>query len=158
MESYAPLLEKTRIPQPALQKLAVISIFSKLRSSSNHLNFESESGKRAISQCLTSSSPNVVDESVRQLCRLVADGVIEVSNGLLELQSALEGSDLKFVNVFVKGLGFLVRFGFQKNNGEWSFSSIHTHPFVMVSFFFFFSISLFNFTFIFIYKTLFARK
>ncbi|WJX70216.1 hypothetical protein P8452_54347 [Trifolium repens] len=132
MESYAPLLEKTRIPQPALQKLAVISIFSKLRSSSNHLNFESESGKRAISQCLTSSSPNVVDESVRQLCRLVADGVIEVSNGLLELQSALEGSDLKFVNVFVKGLGFLVRFGFQKNNGHWKFSSVHTHPFVMI--------------------------
>ncbi|KAI5442301.1 hypothetical protein KIW84_011391 [Lathyrus oleraceus] len=132
MESYAPLLEKTRIPQPALQKLAVISIFSKLRSSPNHLNSESEPGKRAISQCLTSSSPNVVDESVRQLCRLVTDGVVSVTNGLLELQSAVEGSDPKFVPVFVKGLGFLVRFGFQKNNGGWKFASVLTHPFVMM--------------------------
>lgn len=134
MESYAPLLEKTRIPQPALQKLAVISIFSKLRSSPNHLNSESEPGKRAISQCLTSSSPNVVDESVRQLCRLVTDGVVSVTNGLLELQSAVEGSDPKFVPVYVKGLGFLVRFGFQKNNGGWKFASVLTHPFVMVNF------------------------
>ncbi|XP_058778644.1 protein RST1-like isoform X1 [Vicia villosa] len=132
MESYAPLLEKTRIPQPALQKLAVISIFSKLRSSPNHLNSQSEPGKRAISQCLTSSSPNVVDESVRQLCRLVTDGVISVTNGLLELQSAVQGSDPKFVPVFVKGLGFLVRFGFQKSNGGWKFGSVLTHPFVMI--------------------------
>ncbi|CAI8594541.1 unnamed protein product [Vicia faba] len=132
MESYTPLLEKTRIPQPPLQKLAVISIFSKLRSSPNHLNSQSEPGKRAISQCLTSSSPNVVDESVRQLCRLVTDGVVSVSNGLLELLSAVQGSDLKFVPVFVKGLGFLVRFGFQKSNGGWKFGSVLSHPFVMM--------------------------
>ncbi|KAJ1389506.1 hypothetical protein SESBI_38241 [Sesbania bispinosa] len=132
MESYGPLLEKTRVPQPGLQKLAVISIFSKLRSAPKYLDPESEPGRHAISQCLTSSSPNVVDQSVRHLCRLVTDSVISISRGLLELQSALEGSDPKLVPVFVKGLGFLVRFGFQKNNASWRFPSIHTHPFVMV--------------------------
>ncbi|XP_057447420.1 protein RST1 isoform X2 [Lotus japonicus] len=132
MESYGPLLEKTRVPQPGLQKLAVISIFSKLRSAPKYLDPESEPGKRAISDCLTSSSAIVVDQSVRQLCRLVTDSVISVARGLLELQSALEGSDPKLVPVFVKGLGFLVRFGFQKNNGSWRFNSIQTHPFVQV--------------------------
>lgn len=134
MESYTLLLEKTRVPQPALQKLAVISIFSNLRSAPKHLDSDSEPGRRAISDCLTSSSSNVVDESVRQLCRLVTDAVVSLSRGLMELQSALEGSDPKLVPVFVKGLGFLVRFGFQKNNASWNFPSIHTHPFVMVSF------------------------
>lgn len=133
MESYGPLLEKTRVPQPGLQKLAVNSIFSKLRSAPKYLDPESEPGRRAITQCLTSASPNVVDQSVRQLCRLVTDSVISVNRGLMELQSALEGSDPKLVPVFVKGLGFLVRFGFRNNNASWRFPSTLTHPFVMVS-------------------------
>lgn len=64
---------------------------------------------------------------------------MSISRGLLELQSALEGTDPKFVAVFVKGLGFLVRYGFQKNNASWRFNSTETHPFVKVkgiSFFF----------------------
>lgn len=140
MDPYTSLLSKTLTPQPPLQKLSVISIFSHLRSSSNHLNHQSESGKRAISQCLTSSSATVVDESVRQLCRLVTDGVVDVNFGLLELCSALQGCDSKFVNVFVKGLGFLVRFGFEKRNGDWKFPEVINHPFVMVNF-----ITLFHF-------------
>jgi len=134
MDPYTSLLSKTLTPQPPLQKLSVISIFSHLRSSSPHLNHQSESGKRAISQCLTSSSATVVDESVRQLCRLVTDGVVDVNFGLLELSSALQGCDLKFVNVFVKGLGFLVKFGFEKRNGDWKFHEVINHPFVMVIF------------------------
>ncbi|KAF7819538.1 protein RST1 isoform X1 [Senna tora] len=132
MESYAPLLEKTRVPQPSLQKFAVISIFSKLRSAPKYLDSESEPGRDAISQCLNSSSPAVVDQSIRELCRLVTDSLVGVSRGLLELQSALEGADPKFVAVFVKGLGFLVRHGFQKNNASWRFNSTETHPFVKV--------------------------
>ena len=132
MDSYAPLLEKTRLPQPSLQKFAVTSIFQKLRSAPNHLDPESDPGRRAISHCLASTSPNVVDQSVRELCRLVTDSVVAVNFGLLELQSALEGSDPRFVAVFVKGLGFLVRYGFQKNNASWRFASTETHPFVKV--------------------------
>ncbi|GFZ16848.1 hypothetical protein Acr_26g0001180 [Actinidia rufa] len=49
---------------------------------------------------------------------------------MLELQSGLEGCDSCFVNVFVKGLGFLVRYGFQKNRSSFRFSSPETHPFV----------------------------
>ena len=57
---------------------------------------------------------------------------MDLSRGLLELQSALEGTDSKFVTVFVKGLGFLVRHGFQKHNASWRFHSMETHPFVKV--------------------------
>ncbi|KAK7316466.1 hypothetical protein VNO77_35522 [Canavalia gladiata] len=130
MESYSPLLEKTRVPQPGLQKLAVDSIFSKLRTAPKHLDPESELGRYAISQCLNSSSPHVVDQSVRHVCRLVTDSVISIPRALLELQSALEGSDPKLVPVFVKGLGFLVRHAFHNNNVSSHFTSIHTHPFV----------------------------
>ncbi|KAL1356400.1 hypothetical protein HN51_008419 [Arachis hypogaea] len=127
MDSYDPLLEKTRLPQPSLQKFAVASIFQNIRSDPH-----SDPGRRAISQCLNSSSPNVVDTSVRELCRLVTDSVVPLQFALLELHSALEGSHTRFVPVFVKGLGFLVRYGFQKNNATWQFSSTETHPFVKV--------------------------
>ncbi|KAH0984880.1 hypothetical protein GBA52_012057 [Prunus armeniaca] len=132
MDSYTPLLEKTRVPQPSLQKYAVISIFLKLRSAPKYLDSESEPGREAISQCLHSTSPAVVDQSVRELCSLVTDSKIDISRGLLELQSALEGSGPKFVDLFVKGLGYLVRLGFQRSNGKWSFSATETHPFVKV--------------------------
>ncbi|XP_022989080.1 protein RST1 isoform X1 [Cucurbita maxima] len=132
MDSYAPLLEKLRLPQPSLQRFAVTSIFSKLRAAPQHLNSDSGPGREAISQCLLHSSPAVVDQSVRELCRLVKESYIDVSRALMELQAALEGSESRFVNVFVKGLGFLVQFGFQKHNGSWQFGSAETHPFVKV--------------------------
>jgi len=134
MESYGPLLEKTRVPQPGLQKLAVESIFSKLRSAPKHLDPESEPGRRAIFLCLTSPSPHVVDHSVRHLCRLAADSVVTVARASLELQAALEGSEPKLVPLFVKGLGFLARHDFRNNASSHSASSSsHTHPFVRVS-------------------------
>ncbi|XP_048128123.1 protein RST1 [Rhodamnia argentea] len=132
MESYAPLLEKLRLPQPSLQRLAVISIFSKLRSAPNRLDSDSEPGREAITQCLLSASSAVVDQSVRELCRLVADLKMDLSRGLLELQSALEGSEPRFVGLFVKGIGLLVRLGFQRSDGSWRFASTEAHPFIKV--------------------------
>lgn len=128
MGSYAALLEKTRVPQPSIQRFAVISVFSKLRAAPERLGSESE----AISFCLTSESITVVDQSVRELCRLVSDSVLDLSRGLLELQSALEGCDSKLVSIFVKGLGFLIRIGYEKKNGNWKFNSTENHPFVRV--------------------------
>ncbi|XP_020534243.1 protein RST1 isoform X3 [Jatropha curcas] len=132
MDSYTPLLEKIRVPQPSLQKFAVISIFSKLRSAPAYLDPESDSGREAISQCLHSSSPAVVDQTVRELCRLVSDSKLDISRGFLELQSALEGADPKFVGLFVKGLGFLARIGFERNHGSRQFGSHDNHPFVKI--------------------------
>ncbi|KAL0554842.1 hypothetical protein IC582_008770 [Cucumis melo] len=132
MDSYAPLLEKLRLPQPSLQRFAVASIFSKLRSAPKHLDSDSAPGREAISQCLLHSSPAVVDQSVRELCRLVKESHTDVSRALIELQAALEGSESRFVDVFVKGLGFLVHFGFRKHNGSWQFGSAEAHPFVKV--------------------------
>ncbi|XP_060192465.1 protein RST1 isoform X2 [Lycium barbarum] len=130
MDSYSQLLEKIRIPQPSLQKFAVISIFEKLRSAPPHLNPNSIPGTDAITQCLHSTSASVLDQSVRELCRLVRDSKLDLSRGLMELQSALEASDSKFVSLFVKGIGFLVRLGFQKNSLR--FIASENHPFVKV--------------------------
>ncbi|XP_042487971.1 protein RST1-like isoform X3 [Macadamia integrifolia] len=132
MDSYSLLLERIRVPQPSMQRYAVISIFEKLRSAPSNIGANSDSGRDAISQCLHYTSAAVVDQSVRELCRFVKEGYLEVPHGLLELQSALDGCDSRFVNVFVKGLGFLVRFAFQKNDTLWRLDSPETHPFVKV--------------------------
>lgn len=132
MESYTPLLERTRVPQPSLQKFAVISIFEKLRSAPPRLGLDSDPGRNAITYCINSTSPAVVDQSVRELCRLVKDSQMDISRGLLELQSALEASDPRFVTLFVKALGYLVKLGFQKNPSSFRFQSADTHPYVKV--------------------------
>ncbi|KAD2393676.1 hypothetical protein E3N88_40653 [Mikania micrantha] len=134
MDSFHPLLERTRVPQPSLQKFAVISIFEKLRSSAVLTGPEADPGLQAVAQCLNSNSPAVVDQSVRELCLLVKDSKLEVSRGLLELQSALDGSDSRFVNVFVKAIGFLVRLGFQDDNASFRFRfrSLEANPFVKI--------------------------
>lgn len=120
------------MPQPSLQKFAVNSIFAKLRSAPSHLGPDSEPGSDAITRCLCSSSLPVVDQSVRELCRLVSDSKLDLSRGFLELQSALEGSEAKFVELYVKGLGYLVRLGFEKCRGSWRIESHEDHPFVKI--------------------------
>lgn len=132
MDSYSSLLDRTRAPHLSLQKFAVISIFEKLRSSPPPLNPDSDPGRDAVTQCLRSASPAVVDQSVRELCRLVKDSKLDLSRALLELQSVLEGCESRFVDVFVKGLGFLVRYGFRQDSSSFRFPSAETHPFVKV--------------------------
>ncbi|KAL8475410.1 hypothetical protein ACS0TY_028171 [Phlomoides rotata] len=128
MDSYAPLLEKTRIPQPSLQKLAVISIFDKFRSAP-----PSDAGQDAITRCLRSASPAVVDQSTRELCRLVKDAKMDICTGLLELQSALEEpSNSQFTGVFVKAIGLLTRLGFEEKQSSFRFNSSENHPFVKI--------------------------
>ncbi|KAJ4869441.1 hypothetical protein Rs2_49003 [Raphanus sativus] len=77
-------------------------------------------------------SITVVDQSVDELCRLVSDSVLDLSLGLLELQSTLDGCDSKLVPVFVKGLGVLIRIGYEQKHGDWNFNSIENHPFVRI--------------------------
>ncbi|MCL7043378.1 hypothetical protein MKW94_013584 [Papaver nudicaule] len=125
MEVYTSLLERTRVLQPSIQRFAVISIFEKLRSSNS--NTDSDSGKIIISQCLNSNSSHVVDQSVRELCRNVKLGFMNPSLGLLELQSVLEGCDSRFVDLFVKGIGFIINFQFQKLGFSLDYQE---HPFV----------------------------
>ncbi|XP_051141067.1 protein RST1 isoform X2 [Andrographis paniculata] len=126
--SYAALLEKTRIPQTSLQKLAVIAIFEKFRSTS-----PSDAGRDAISRCLRTPSPAVVDQATRELCRLVKDSKLDVSAGLLELQSALEeSSNPQLAGVFVRAIGLLCRIGFQEQPAAFRFYSSDNHPFVKI--------------------------
>ncbi|GER29503.1 ARM repeat superfamily protein [Striga asiatica] len=128
MDLYAPLFEKTRIPHPSLQKLAVISVFDKFRSAP-----PSDAGREAVGRCLRSASPSVVDQSARELCRLVKDAKLDVSTGLLELQSALEeSSSPELSSVFVRAIGLLTRLGFQQNPSSFRFHSSEIHPFVKV--------------------------
>ncbi|KAL4581590.1 hypothetical protein LXL04_006113 [Taraxacum kok-saghyz] len=132
MDSFHPLLERIRLPQPSLQTLAVISIFEKLRSPSTLTGPESDPGIHAVTQCLNSNSPAVVDQSVRELCLLVKDSKLELPRGLMELQSALEGTDSRFVNVFVKAIGFLVQLGFRNDHVRFRFQFSEAHPFVKI--------------------------
>uniref|UniRef100_A0A803MT51 DUF3730 domain-containing protein n=1 Tax=Chenopodium quinoa TaxID=63459 RepID=A0A803MT51_CHEQI len=134
MEAYTPLLVRTKVPQPSLQRYAVIQIFEKLRSTPSILNPNSDPEREAITQCLQSSSLAVVDQSVHELCRLVKESKLDHSFALLELQSALEGCPPRFVNVFVKGIGFLVRFGFRSKRfiSENFVHAPEDHPFVKV--------------------------
>nr|XP_043615297.1 protein RST1 [Erigeron canadensis] len=128
---YQALLERTRLPQPSLQKLAVISIFQNLRSSSLS-GPDFDRAVNAVAQCLNSNSPAVIDQSVREVCLLVKDSKLDVSRGLLELQSALEGTHSRFVNVFVKAIGFIVQLGFRNDVQGFRFPSAEAHPFVKV--------------------------
>ncbi|KAL8153890.1 hypothetical protein V2J09_011650 [Rumex salicifolius] len=133
MDSYAPLLERTKLPQPSLQRFAVSQIFDKLQSAQSHLGPDSDPGRECITRCLHSSSPAVVDQSIRELCKFVECSTLDISRGLLELQSALESSDPSFVDMFVMGLGFLVRIGFKKRRSSgigWEFEATERHPFV----------------------------
>ncbi|XP_058102922.1 protein RST1 isoform X2 [Magnolia sinica] len=128
MDSYSLLLERIRAPQPSIQRFAVISVFEKLRSDGP----DSDAARTALSHCLRSKAAPVVDQTVREVCRIVKGGKMRVSQGLLELQAALEGcDDPRFVDVFVKGIGFLCRFGF-RNDLSWRFESVEGHPFVKV--------------------------
>jgi len=122
------------VPQPSLQRFAVIQIFEKLGSAPPHLNPDSDPGRGAITQCLSSSSSAVVDQSVRELCRLVKRSKIDISSALLELQSSLEECNPRLVDVFVKGIGFLVRFGFHCGHfdGRGFVDAPENHPFVKV--------------------------
>ncbi|KAL8110066.1 protein RST1 isoform X1 [Apium graveolens] len=131
--SYSSLLEKTGVPQPSIQSYAVISIFDKFRSSP-----DDNVGRDAITHCLLSSSPPVVDQSVRQLCLVVTQHHFPLSHALVDLQSALEQQQQQqhhpppFVVVFVKALGFLVRWGFRNHPLSFRFSDSHSHPFVKI--------------------------
>lgn len=132
MDPYSHLLERIRVPQPSIQRFAVISIFEKLKSNGP----ESDAAKGAISHCLRSSSSAVIDQSVRELCRTAKEGKIRVSHALLELQAALEGGeDSRFIDIFVKGICFLCQLGF-RNNTSWQFESAEAHPFVKVAAFY----------------------
>ncbi|KAK8939850.1 hypothetical protein KSP40_PGU020876 [Platanthera guangdongensis] len=135
MEShYAALLEKTRLPQPSFQRFAVVSIFRRLESSPGALVPASTTCHEAISQCLRSHSSAVVDQAVRELCRLVASSNrLPTSVALIELQSDLEGCEPHLAPVFVKGIGFLCSIAF-RNNESWvrHFDRVELHPFVKV--------------------------
>ncbi|KAG9459403.1 hypothetical protein H6P81_003911 [Aristolochia fimbriata] len=131
MDFYSLLLERTRSAIPSIQRYAVISIFEKVRSALSPSHSEFQAGRSAISQCLSSQSFEVLDQSVREICRLVREGKLNVSEGLLELQAALEGVDPRAVDVFVKGIGFICCLAF-KRDPSWSFESQGSHPFVRV--------------------------
>ncbi|XP_078439731.1 ARM repeat superfamily protein [Wolffia australiana] len=128
------LLEKTRLPQPLLQRSATSAIFRKLRSAPQGRGFDSREGQDAVDLCLSSPFPAVVDQSVRELCFLVTSKVLKVGTALVELQSALEGCDVRFVGLFVKGIGFLCRSTFLEDFSYWQSQcrAVELHPFVKI--------------------------
>ncbi|URE08649.1 hypothetical protein MUK42_23257 [Musa troglodytarum] len=131
--SYAHLLDKTRLPQASFQRLAVASLFKKLRSAPPPLGLASGPARDALSRCLSTPSAPVADQAVRELCSLVKDGLLPAPAALLELQSALDGCTPGFASLFVKGIGFLARFAFRADP-SWGrrFDPVELHPFIKV--------------------------
>ncbi|KAG0491515.1 hypothetical protein HPP92_004913 [Vanilla planifolia] len=87
-----------------------------------------------LSRSACAHSSAVVDQVVRELCRLVSgSGRFPVSAALIELQSSLEGCERRFSPIFVKGIGFLCRFAF-RTDPSWGrhFDIVELHPFVKV--------------------------
>ncbi|GJR02152.1 armadillo-like helical domain-containing protein [Tanacetum coccineum] len=135
MDTFQPLLNRTKLPQPSLQKQAVISIFTNLRSLTRP-ELDSDPVTTTITQCLTSNSPAVIDQTVREICLLVKESKLDVNRALLELQSGLEGCEARFVSLFVKALAFVVQLGFRSQDvavRAW-FESSEAHPFVKLGF------------------------
>ncbi|RWW51881.1 hypothetical protein BHE74_00041734 [Ensete ventricosum] len=132
--SYAHLLDKTRLPQPSFQRLAVASLFKKLRSAPPPLGLASGPARDALCRCLSSPSAPVADQAVRELCSLVKDGLLPAPAALLELQSALDGCTPGFASLFIKGIGFLARFAFRADP-SWGrrFDPVELHPFIKVA-------------------------
>ena len=131
---YGVLLEKTRLPQPPLQRYAVSALFRKLRTAPPHRGFESREGRDAVSLCLNSSYAAVLDQSVREICTLVTSRVLKFDAALVELQSALEGCESRFVDIFVKSIGFLCRWSFREDPSYLisRLEAVELHPFVRV--------------------------
>ncbi|KAH9602275.1 hypothetical protein KSS87_015436 [Heliosperma pusillum] len=124
MDALGSLLERTRLPQASFQRYAVIQLFDKLGSNPN---------SEAITQCLTSKSAAVVDQSVRQVCRLVRKSKLSHSNAVLHLISSLHVTSPRLVPLFVKGIGFLVRLAFRNNTlPTVSLHSLLNHPLIQV--------------------------
>lgn len=130
-------LDPARLPDPTLQRQAISSLFHKLRLS------PSSPPPDSISLSLNSASLAAADQAARELCRLVSASLLPPSTALLELQSALDGCSgsagarLALAPVFVKAIGFVVRFLFKSDSswGRSGFDPVELHPFVKVCIF-----------------------
>ncbi|KAJ3694479.1 hypothetical protein LUZ60_009959 [Juncus effusus] len=128
-------VDSSRLPDSSLQRHSVSSLFAKLR-----LSPSPSSVTDAISLSLNSSSLAVADQTTRELCRLVSTSVVSPATALLELQSALDGCStggnarLSLAQVFVKAIGFVVRFLFRADPswGRSGFEPVELHPFIKV--------------------------
>ncbi|KAJ1684988.1 hypothetical protein LUZ63_016378 [Rhynchospora breviuscula] len=127
-------VDPARLPDPSLQRQSISSLFNKLRLSSSSISPLPDS----ISLSLNSASLAASDQATRELCRLVSASLVTPSDALLELQSALDGCTsgprLGLAPVFVKGIGFVVRFLFKTDSswGRSGFDPVELHPFVKV--------------------------
>ncbi|KAL2943215.1 Protein RST1 [Bienertia sinuspersici] len=109
MDAYNSLLARTQVPQPSLQRFAVIQIFQKLSSSTYNLNSDLNAERAPLHN-------------------------VFILLPLLWLINQRASCDSRFVNVFVKGIGFLVRFGFHNGSSVSKnfFDAPENHPFVKV--------------------------
>ncbi|KAJ4765519.1 Protein RST1 [Rhynchospora pubera] len=129
-------VDPARLPDPSLQRQSISSLFNKLRLSPS----SSSPLPDSISLSLNSTSLAAADQATRELCRLVSASLVTPSDALLELQSALDGCSsgagarLGLAPVFVKGIGFVVRFLFKTDSswGRSGFDPVELHPFVKV--------------------------
>jgi hypothetical protein len=116
--SISPFLDRLALPQPALQRAAVRSIFAHYKKAPSHEQPNSALGREALTLCLTHQSHAVVDESAQQLVRLVSERP-DLQDSGQAVEALLEGLrevSLGGVGPLVSALGAILR---NSLNGQW---------------------------------------
>jgi hypothetical protein len=127
---FSPFLDRLALPQPALQRAAVRSIFTHYKKAPSHEQPNSALGREALTFCLTHQSPAVVDESAQRLVRLVSERPDLQDSGqaveaLLEgLRQVLPGG----VGPLVSALGAILRSSLigQWKKDTWQAPTLHS--------------------------------
>ncbi|GAB2229778.1 hypothetical protein Drorol1_Dr00014033 [Drosera rotundifolia] len=112
-------------PHLSLQRQSIHRLFTTIRSSPPN----PDASQILISRLLSSNSPAIIDQAVREWCGLVRDGVVSVRDGVAELVAGVEEVEGRVVGVLVKGVGCVVRLGFGRG---WGWEGTEGNPFVKV--------------------------
>ncbi|XP_024518081.1 protein RST1 [Selaginella moellendorffii] len=125
-DPFAILWDKLQAPHPLLQRVAVSSIFQRFAAAPDAALMMSQagSGKEALVRCLASQNPCIVDQSVRELCKIAKSGGISLGQAVMILQASLDSVTSSIsLHVLVCGIGFLCRLHVAGHD-----NSITVHP------------------------------
>ncbi|KAJ7536683.1 hypothetical protein O6H91_12G077500 [Diphasiastrum complanatum] len=107
-DGFGILYEKLQIDHPVVQRHAVIAIFERFKASCTG-RLQSGLAQGAIAHCFSSLHPAVIDQTVKEVCKLVKEQILSMERGLQELQAALDSVAGDRVGVIITGIGFLCR-------------------------------------------------
>ncbi|GAQ88025.1 ARM repeat superfamily protein [Klebsormidium nitens] len=117
---FSPFLDRLSLPQPALQRAAVRSIFAHFKRAPSHEQPSSALGEETLTVCLTHRSPAVVDETAQQLVRLVSErpDLVGSAKGVDLLLAGLREVPAGGVGPIVGAIGAILRLSLAESWGN----------------------------------------